>query len=273
MATDPMNPFSLPGFHQSIGATQGNPLANSLEMMRTAMQSFGTTAALAGDTMSQHMTPEEIERRIAELKTVHNWLQLNMTMLTSSIQAMEVQLATIRTLRSFLSGSVSDGESGRSSNEPSPLEVVLGLKPAPERTGKDAQDKSTKEKPTTDKGEQGPDEAFSSEAYAAAQDMSAQAAKTWWNMLENQFVQLVNATVQATQMAQAAQAEVVEAVEAAQTKAAPKAAPKPASKTAAKKTSAKKAAAPKKTTSVKAAKASTKTGSAAKKSSGTDSKK
>jgi hypothetical protein len=48
------------------------------------------------------MNPEELERKIAELKSVENWLKLNLSMLGSTIQGMEVQLATIATLKSFM---------------------------------------------------------------------------------------------------------------------------------------------------------------------------
>jgi hypothetical protein len=51
------------------------------------------------------MNPEELERKIAELKSVENWLKLNLSMLSSTIQGMEVQLATIATLKSFIAAS------------------------------------------------------------------------------------------------------------------------------------------------------------------------
>jgi len=56
----------------------------------------------AGVGLAPSMNPEELERKIAELKSVENWLKLNLSMLSSTIQGMEVQLATIATLKSFV---------------------------------------------------------------------------------------------------------------------------------------------------------------------------
>ena len=46
------------------------------------------------------LSPEDIDKQIADLKAVESWLQLNMNMLRSSIQALEVQSATLAALRS-----------------------------------------------------------------------------------------------------------------------------------------------------------------------------
>ena len=47
------------------------------------------------------MSPEEIDKQIADLKAVEAWLQMNMNMLRGSIQALEVQSATLSALRSM----------------------------------------------------------------------------------------------------------------------------------------------------------------------------
>ncbi len=46
------------------------------------------------------LSPEEIDKQIADLKAVESWLQVNMNMLRGSIQALEVQSATLTALRS-----------------------------------------------------------------------------------------------------------------------------------------------------------------------------
>ncbi len=102
MSASPSNPFVLPGFGQS-GDAATNPLLASLEMMRKAFADLGAPAGMsAGLGLSPPMNPEELERKIAELKSVENWLKLNLSMLSSTIQGMEVQLATIATLKSFM---------------------------------------------------------------------------------------------------------------------------------------------------------------------------
>ncbi|MEY3739787.1 MAG: hypothetical protein RLZZ192_463 [Pseudomonadota bacterium] len=96
------NPFVLPGLGQT-GDMANNPLFASMEMMRKAFAGLAGPAGLgAGVGLAPPMNPEELERKIAELKSVENWLKLNLSMLSSTIQGMEVQLATIATLKSFV---------------------------------------------------------------------------------------------------------------------------------------------------------------------------
>jgi len=109
MTNNAFNPFMMPNFGQGASDSATNPLIASMEMMRHAMA--GMSAQTPGDAtgggmgaglnFAQALNPEDIERRISELKVVENWLKLNLSMLTSTIQGLEVQLATIQTLKSF----------------------------------------------------------------------------------------------------------------------------------------------------------------------------
>jgi hypothetical protein len=176
MSNNPFNPFMMPNFGQGASESATNPLIASMEMMRHAMA--GMSAQTPGDgsgngmgaglNFAQALNPEDIERRISELKVVENWLKLNLSMLTSTIQGLEVQLATIQTLKSFaamgaqaneatqnmqkswsenvgsdnVAGNAKGSTSGRASaaanskhsNQPidgqSPLEAVLGMQPS-----------------------------------------------------------------------------------------------------------------------------------------------
>ena len=99
MAQDKTNPFVLPGFGQQGDAAQ-NPLFAGLEMMRQAWQNM----AGAGHVDAALMPPlslEDLDRRIRELQTVQNWLQLNATMLANTIQGLEIQRSTVTTLKSL----------------------------------------------------------------------------------------------------------------------------------------------------------------------------
>lgn len=46
---------------------------------------------------------EDLDQRISDLRTVENWLNMNLAMLRNTIQALEVQRATIATLQSLSS--------------------------------------------------------------------------------------------------------------------------------------------------------------------------
>jgi hypothetical protein len=124
MATQPNNPFVLPGFGQP-GELGQNPLLASMEMMRQAWQNLAGLGGFDTSMMSAALSPEDLERRISDLRAVENWLRMNLSMLSSTIQGMEVQRATVTTLRSFV-------ESAKSTTTTpegvSPLEAVLGIR-------------------------------------------------------------------------------------------------------------------------------------------------
>ncbi len=60
---------------------------------------------------------DELEKRIKDLKSVENWLNLNLNILKSTIQGLEVQHATMMALKSF-----GDAVSAASASASSPSE-------------------------------------------------------------------------------------------------------------------------------------------------------
>lgn len=198
MAHDPMNPFGLPHMGASMNNTGQNPLLASMEMMRQAMSGLGQSAQTATGSMSSALTPEDLERKISELKVVENWLKLNLSILSGTIQGLEVQLATVRTLRSFVA--MGGAPSASTDGEPSPLEVVLGLKPAPKK----APPEQSEPKPNPAAQTQAPSSDESSPSKEANGASTNAAAQAWWKMIEGQFAQIAEATTQANTAAQAA---------------------------------------------------------------------
>jgi hypothetical protein len=86
----------------------------SLEMMKTMWGQAATGQAgqfpfnsdaskAAGGFASAFpgMDTDELEKRIKDLKSVENWLNLNLNILRSTIQGLEVQHATLMALKSF----------------------------------------------------------------------------------------------------------------------------------------------------------------------------
>ena len=51
--------------------------------------------------MTPTLDPEELDKRIADLKTVEQWLMLNLNLLRGSVQALELQRATLSSMQSF----------------------------------------------------------------------------------------------------------------------------------------------------------------------------
>jgi len=199
MSVSPTNPFVLPGLGQS-GEHAANPLLASMEMMRQAFAGLASTGGFSsGMPMAPSMNPEDLEKRISELKTVENWLKLNLSMLSSTIQGMEVQLATIATLRSF-AASMSQTQQTAGADTPTALEVMLGLRPQTRTSQSETKQETPPEKPQQPAQE--PQEnttvkAAAPQATGATQDESSNvpaAAKAWWDMLQNQFGQVAAAT-------------------------------------------------------------------------------
>ncbi|MFV0283500.1 MAG: PhaM family polyhydroxyalkanoate granule multifunctional regulatory protein [Castellaniella sp.] len=113
MAQDSSNPFVLPGFGQQ-GDGARNPLFAGLDMMRQAWQNMADAGGLDAAQMTP-MSLEDLDRRIRELQTVQNWLQLNASMLANTIQGMEIQRSTLNTLKSFAGSVMPDAAAAASS--------------------------------------------------------------------------------------------------------------------------------------------------------------
>ncbi|MCG1043497.1 hypothetical protein KQH60_13505 [Mycetohabitans sp. B8] len=56
---------------------------------------------LGPDIVAPLMSVEELDKRITDLRAVEQWLKLNLSMLQSTIQALQVQRSTLATLRAF----------------------------------------------------------------------------------------------------------------------------------------------------------------------------
>ncbi len=168
------NPFILPGLGQT-GEMASNPLFASLEMMRQTFSTLSGANGLAkGLAMQPTLDPAELEKKISELKAVESWLKLNLSMLSSTIQGMEVQLATITTLQQFMSA---NRDNAKQSWPHSPSTAS-----APEAPSRPTQ-------PSASESQTPP------AAKSQAPDLSnAEGAQAWWNMLTQQFGQLAAAT-------------------------------------------------------------------------------
>ena len=147
--------------------------------------------------------PQEIEKRIQELKTVHFWLEQNTRAVLATVQALEVQLMTINTLKG-MNMSMSEMAKG------------LQIKPqAPGRAsdepveGDKAQKRDYFSRPSRDQAtesgvasqEQEHVEAQAQAQAQAAQDSVSKGQATqavdpmaWWGALSQQFSQIANQT-------------------------------------------------------------------------------
>ena len=127
--------------------------------------------------------PKEIEKRIQELKTVHFWLEQNTKAVLATVQALEVQLMTINTLKG-MNMSMSEMAKG------------LQIKPQEERKEYFPQ---TPQTPKTPSAASVAKEKTKSDT-TAQKDSHPQEPKpavdpvAWWGSLSEQFSQIANQT-------------------------------------------------------------------------------
>ncbi len=250
MSEMPSNPFVLPGFGQT-GDSATNPLLASLEMMRKAFAGLGGPAGMSGGLgLSPPMNPEELERKIAELKSVENWLKLNLSMLSSTIQGMEVQLATIATLKSFMAAGAPNAQGANAQAAPASWFGGWPATPAQSDDRPQSQPEPPAQSPlqpqtrtaTASSDESQASARGASNAEQGAGTTASAAAQAWWDMLQQQFSQVAAATAASMALKPAAAtgkapAKTARAAKKAPIKAAAKAPRNAATKNNAKKTS------------------------------------
>ncbi|QEI04804.1 transcriptional regulator [Pigmentiphaga aceris] len=98
-ATNPFGIPGIPGLDTSAGAP--NPVMQGLDMLNKVWTNLGTMGTSA-PAFGPGFKPEDLDRRITDLKAVENWLRVNQALLQSTIQGLEVQRATFATLQSFV---------------------------------------------------------------------------------------------------------------------------------------------------------------------------
>lgn len=212
MGIENNNPFIMPGFGQTEGATQ-NPLLASMDMMQRAWQGMAGAGGMDVAAMATPMSVEDLDKRITDLRAVESWLRLNLSMLSSTIQGLEVQRSTIATLMSFAAKVSPAGSTAGKDSAQSPLEAVLGNWPASfmgaSAAPETAATSAAKEAASTPKDAAAAAQAAADQASdtATAYAASAETAvKGWWDLLQAQFDSLASATAASMQNADAASA-------------------------------------------------------------------
>lgn len=145
------------------------------EFLQGLVKNAGAALPNMGQWVAPTLNPEELEKRIEELKTVQFWLEQNARMLGATIQALEVQRMTLSTLKSM---NVSMGELRESMTlkMPEPAEAAAeppAAAPSPSR--------STTRSSKASKG---------SKSGAGLPPAGVVDPMQWWGALTKQFTQL-----------------------------------------------------------------------------------
>lgn len=191
--TNPAMP-NLPGF----GA-----ITESMELVRKMWGGMGANGTgspgigIPGMVMPS-LSVEDINKQIADLKAVESWLTLNMNMLRGTIQALEVQSATISTLKTMSENfsaavkSPSDAATKAGAGFVFPFGSAAVASPAAPAPA--APPVARTEVPVP------PEAVAPSEKAARAVDSHAASASAdpvanpaaWWNLLQDQFKHAVS---------------------------------------------------------------------------------
>jgi hypothetical protein len=76
-------------------------LVPGFDFLQGLVKNAGASLPNMGQWIAPTLNPEELEKRIEELRTVQFWLEQNARMLGATIQALEVQRMTLSTLKTM----------------------------------------------------------------------------------------------------------------------------------------------------------------------------
>jgi hypothetical protein len=137
------------------------------------------------------LSVDDVNKQIADLKAVESWLNVNMSMLRSTIQALEVQSATLAALQTMSNSMNSLAQASM------PQPTSADSKPAADMSRAFSFAPPQAEKPPTPSADDKP----ASEPPQANADMGNATAfanpAAWWNLLQDQFKQAVSTAVTA----------------------------------------------------------------------------
>jgi hypothetical protein len=161
----------------STSGMNGLPGAGAMEDTLEFVRNMWGSMKIPGMAMPS-LSPDEINKQITDLKAVESWLQLNMNMLRSSIQALEVQSATLTALHSM----------GKSFSQ--------AVNPQDTATDKPAFESPFAAFTAADDTQSG-DQSAGSGALPDPAAMASQFANpaAWWNVVQDQFNQAVSKAI------------------------------------------------------------------------------
>ncbi|HWJ96026.1 MAG TPA: PhaM family polyhydroxyalkanoate granule multifunctional regulatory protein [Telluria sp.] len=161
-------------------------MTDTLEFVKNLWGNMNIPGAMPG-MGGTGVSTDELDKKIADMKAVEAWLNMNLSMLRGTIQALEVQRNTIATLKSMGESMAQAMGQGGDKAPPFAQFFAQATQPTPQ--------------PDPAKQEQASAEPNSEPPPAAA---AMPAAVAWWNLLQDQFKQAVTSAMSPEAMAGAA---------------------------------------------------------------------
>ncbi len=155
-------------------------LVPGFDFLQGLVKNAGSVLPNIGQWVAPTLNPEELEKRIEELRTVQFWLEQNARMLGATIQALEVQRMTLSTLKT-MNVQVADLRESLRIKLPAdlaePAAPDAAAEPEPQAAAEAAPRKSAARR-----GKAG--------AAGAASPAGVVDPMQWWGALTKQFTQL-----------------------------------------------------------------------------------
>ena len=151
-------------------------LVPGFDFLQGLVKTAGSALPGIGQWVAPTLNPEELEKRIEELRTVQFWLEQNARMLGATIQALEVQRMTLSTLKTM---NVQMGDLRDS------LKIAMPGMPAVAPEPEAAAPRKAASKPAAHASAEEDTQAAAPAPAAAAVD-----PMQWWGALTKQFTEL-----------------------------------------------------------------------------------
>jgi hypothetical protein len=161
-------------------ATAFTKLVPGFDFLQGLVKNAGAALPNMGQWIAPTLNPEELEKRIEELRTVQFWLEQNARMLGATIQALEVQRMTLTTLKTMNVQMNDLRDALKVPPMPAPAPAAAARFAAPENPDEESYDA---EDDDDDDGAEGA-------APPAAAAPGAVDPMQWWGALTKQFTEL-----------------------------------------------------------------------------------
>lgn len=151
-------------------------LVPGFDFLQGLVKNAGAALPNIGQWVAPTLNPEELEKRIEELRTVQFWLEQNARMLGATIQALEVQRMTLSTLKT-MNVQMDDLRESLKIRLPSGDPAAAAASPAPSQKAAPAKAKR-------------PARGAATKTAAGTEVPPVVDPMQWWGALTKQFTQL-----------------------------------------------------------------------------------
>lgn len=171
-------------------------MTDTLDFVKNLWGSMNLPGTNLSGMSAPPMSAEDLDKRIADLKAVESWLNMNITMLRGTIQTMEVQRATMASLKA-MGASMAEAmrQSGVSAEKMAAMpfgpffgQPAAGTPASPAAGASGGGNSGGSAQPGAAAAGQASAQGGAADPAAA---MGMPAAMAWWNMLQEQFTQAV----------------------------------------------------------------------------------